>query len=148
MFNEGYTSIANIDVSKVVIDQMTEKHKDKASVTWKVMNATQMDFSDELFDIVLDKGTFDSILCGESSTSMAHRTLKEVYRVLKPNGVFICVSYGKPDNRLAYLENQGEFNWRVDVDTVAKPTVNGELLTESKDGTHVHYIYTCKKRQD
>lgn len=146
MFLEGYSSIVNIDISKVVIDQMVERHKDKSTLTWKVMNITQLEFNDSTFDTVFDKGTLDSILCGENSTSTAHQSLKEIHRVLKPGGVFVCVSYGKPDNRLAYLENSGgEFHWRVEVDTVPKPTVSGELLTESKDGTHVHYVYTCRK---
>lgn len=148
MYEDGYTSISNIDISKVVIDQMNEKHKEKSTVTWEVMNATSLSFSDDSFDVVFDKGTMDSILCGENSTSTVHRSLKEVYRVLKPGGVYFCVSYGKPENRLAYLENQAEFKWTVEVETVPKPTVGGELLAESKDGSHVHYIYLCKKAQE
>lgn len=37
--------------------------------------------------------------------------------VLKPNGVFLIISYGQPDNRLSYLEKE-EYGWTVDVQTV------------------------------
>jgi len=33
MYDEGYKSIANIDISKVVVDQMTEKYRDKTGLT-------------------------------------------------------------------------------------------------------------------
>eukprot|EP00924_Labyrinthula_sp_SR-Ha-C_P003201 maker-scaffold_15-snap-gene-2.27-mRNA-1 protein AED:0.02 eAED:0.03 QI:247/0/0.66/1/0.5/0.33/3/1065/219 len=144
MFQDGYASIVNIDVSKVVIDQMTERHKDKSTVSWKVMNAQHLDFEDEHFDAIIDKGTLDSILCGEGSTNNAAMTLKECIRVLKPGGKYICISYGTPDNRLGYLEAQGELNWEVSIDTVPKPTVTGEPLKD-ENGTSVHYIYKCTK---
>jgi len=31
--------------------------------------------------------------------------LSEISRVLKPEGVFILVTYGQPSNRMNYLEN-------------------------------------------
>ena len=33
MYDEGFKSIANIDISKVVVDQMTEKYRDKTGLT-------------------------------------------------------------------------------------------------------------------
>ena len=33
MYDDGYTSIANIDISKIVVDQMTDRHRDKAGLT-------------------------------------------------------------------------------------------------------------------
>ncbi len=35
MYDDGYTSIVNIDISKIVIDQMTDRHRDKAGLTCK-----------------------------------------------------------------------------------------------------------------
>lgn len=99
LFEDGYTSITNIDISKVVVDQMTEKHKDKSTLTWQVMNACHLDFPDGTFDCIIDKGTMDSILCGEGSTANVAKMCSEAVRVLKPDGVFFMVSYGVPDNR-------------------------------------------------
>ena len=81
------------------------------------MNACALDFPDDTFDVVMDKGTMDSILCGEGSTANVGKLLSEVTRVLKPSGVFFMTSYSTPDNRLSYLEND-EYRWKVVVHTV------------------------------
>mmetsp|Transcript_316 Transcript_316/g.742 ORF Transcript_316/g.742 Transcript_316/m.742 type:complete len:210 (-) Transcript_316:348-977(-) len=144
MYEEGFTSITNIDISKVVIDQMKERHKDKSTLTWQVMNACHLDFMDETYDCIIDKGTVDSILCGEGSTGNISKMLSECARVLKPNGIFFMVSYGVPENRLGYLEND-EYPWRVTVSTVPKPTVMTAAQPEAKDSANVHYIYIAQK---
>ncbi len=43
--------------------------------------------------------------------------------VLKPDGVYFIVSYGTPENRLSYLEND-EYKWRVTVHTVGTQSVD------------------------
>jgi SAM-dependent methyltransferase len=144
MYEDGYTSIANVDISKVCVDMMIEKHRDKTGLTWQQMNVCALDFPDETFDTVLDKSTIDSILCGEGSTANAAKYCSEVSRCLKPGGVFFIVSYGTPENRLSYLEND-EYRWKVNVHTVAKPTVSATAVADSKDAAAVHYIYVCTK---
>jgi len=128
------------------------------------MNACALDFPDETFDVVMDKGTMDSVLCGEGSTANVGKLLSEVTRVLKPSGVFFMCSYSTPDNRLSYLEND-DYRWKVVVHTVrtfvclhagvpsathsrhtfaAKPTVSATAV-DTKDASNVHYIYACCK---
>lgn len=144
MYEDGYKSIANIDISKVVVEQMISKLGDKSGLTWKQMDATALDFPDENFDAVIIKGTMDAILCGEGSTTNVAKMCAEISRVMKPNSVFVVVSYGIPENRLSYLENT-EYNWKVEVVTVPKPTVSAASVPESKDANSVHYIYVCTK---
>lgn len=139
MFEEGFQYIHNIDVSSVVIKSMNEKYRDKGP-NFKCIspcknNQTQfflvlqmdvrsMEYEDSTFDIVVDKGTLDSLLvhlfpsirlhsnyifyilcqCGEGSATSASKMLSEIHRVLSPKGVYICISYGIPDHRLLYLE--------------------------------------------
>jgi SAM-dependent methyltransferase len=74
-------------------------------------------FGDASFDGVLDKGTLDSVLCGENSTANAGKLCADVARVLKPGGTFILVSYGTPQDRLMHLEND-DYRWKVTVHTV------------------------------
>ena len=73
----------------------------------------------------------DAILCGEGSTANVAKMCMEVSRVLKPNGVFFIVSYGVPDNRLQYLENE-DYSWTVTVHTVPKPTVSATAVPNWK----------------
>jgi len=55
------------------------------------------------FNVVLDKGTLDSVLCGDNSVPNADRMMQEIYRVLAPNGVYVCVTYGDEDHRKKYF---------------------------------------------
>lgn len=123
---------------------MVEKYKDREGMTWQQMSVCTLEFPDESFDVVMDKGTLDSILCGEASTSNVAKMCQEVARVLKPTGVYFIVSYGVPDNRLSYLENE-DYGWTVTVHTVQKPTVSAVQTPDATDATAVHYIYVCQK---
>lgn len=67
---------------------------------WQMMNVCALDYPDESFNAVVDKGTLDSVLCGEGSTANVAKMCMEISRVLKPNGVYFVCSYGVPDNRL------------------------------------------------
>ena len=76
---------------------MQDLYREKyPTLTYKQMDVRQMSpqIADETFDAVIDKGTFDSILCGDGSGPNAEQMLNEIHRVLSPNGVYICISYG------------------------------------------------------
>ena len=90
MFEDGYTTITNVDVSRVVIDQMLEKYKDKPTLQWQQMNVCALDFPDETFDVVIAKATVDAVLCGEGSTANVAKLCSEVSRVLKVCCVLTC----------------------------------------------------------
>lgn len=84
--------------SPVSVAQPTPR--DKPALSWVQMNVCALDFPDESFNTVIDKGTLDSVLCGEGSTANVAKMCMEISRVLKPNGVYFICSYGVPDNRL------------------------------------------------
>lgn len=76
--NVRYQSLTNIDISRVVIDQMVEKYKDKSALTYQQMNVCSLEFPDESFDAVIGKGLMDAILCGEGSTANVAKMCQEV----------------------------------------------------------------------
>jgi EEF1A lysine methyltransferase 4 len=78
------------------------------------MDARAMEFEDGSFDVSLDKGTLDAVLCGESSHTNAQKMISEVHRVLAPTGIYIVISYGLPEHRLAYLE-KAEYDWYLTI---------------------------------
>ena len=80
MASDGFTSIFNIDISKVVVEQMVAKTGDRMGFEWKQMDATSLDFADENFDAVVDKALMDSLLCGEGSTANVNKMCSEVSR--------------------------------------------------------------------
>lgn len=67
------------------------------------MDVLDMKFKNGEFDIVLDKGTLDSVLCGDNSAPNVEKMLSEVYRVLSPNGIYVCVTYGVEEQRKDYF---------------------------------------------
>ena len=144
----GYHTIDNVDVSETCVRAMEEAHKDLRGVNWRVMDVLDMkDIPDGTYDAVIDKAMLDSVLCGEGSSANAAKFLAGVSRTLKSVGVYFCVSYGIPDNRMTYLDNEA-YGWTVKVHTVAKPTVSAAASAgagKSGDPSSVHYIYVCQK---
>lgn len=90
MFEEGYQYIHNIDVSSVVIKSMNEKYRDKGpnfkcTSPFKTelliicvvlqMDARSMEYEDSTFDIVIDKGTLDSLLVSHFNENFIYLSL-------------------------------------------------------------------------
>eukprot|EP00919_Chromeraceae_sp_WS-2016_P047030 GHVR01111525.1.p1 GENE.GHVR01111525.1~~GHVR01111525.1.p1 ORF type:complete len:161 (+),score=38.57 GHVR01111525.1:377-859(+) len=146
MYDDGYHDIVNLDVSPVVVTAMQHKYIDKAGLVYQQGNVVDMkEFTDSYFDAVIDKGTMDSILCGEASTHTVQAMLREVSRVLKATGVYVVVSYGQPSYRMSFLQ-RNEYGWGVHTSSVQKPLMGltGSTMTaDEKD--NCHYIYICSK---
>jgi len=126
---------------------MQEKYKDKGpNFKYIAMDVRAMEFDTGAFDCVIDKGTLDSILCGDSSTTNAAKMIGEIHRVLNANGVYFIVSYGTPEHRSIYLEKP-EYDWKISTHQVHKPTISTSisLTGEDKDSPNVHYVYVCQK---
>lgn len=64
------------------------------------MNVCALEYPDDSFNAVVDKGTLDSVLCGDGSIANVAKMCMEISRVLKPNGVYFICSYGVPDSRM------------------------------------------------
>lgn len=124
---------------------MSSRNKEKGGLTWSVGNVTSLTQSDRSFHAVVDKGTLDSLLCGDSATAACAKYCAEIARVLKPGGRFIIVSYGPPEHRLPLLENE-EYEWSVTHASVPKPTVDPKTGAVGQDPNQSHYIYVCSKK--
>lgn len=62
--------------------------------------------------------------------------LQEIYRVLKPNGIYFAVSYGAPWSRLAHLKRE-HVDFAIEVQELKNYSEEGELS--------IHYLYVCRK---
>ena len=61
-------------------------------------------FEDERFNLVIDKATFDDVVCGPGAAQNSVAMLEEIYRVLANNGTYICISHGPPEVRMKYFD--------------------------------------------
>lgn len=108
-----------------------------------------MKYGQHTFDVVLDKATLDCFFCGENSYDQINGILKQVYKVLKPNGVFVFISYGNPERRLIHLQKYEDFDWEIRVEKIIKMRQapgDGETQTEELAEPDYQYIYICVKR--
>ncbi|KAK8834142.1 hypothetical protein M9Y10_019531 [Tritrichomonas musculus] len=139
MIKGDIETVVSIDISQVVIDQMSEKCKNINNMYWYKMDCTDMEFKDDLFDIVFDKGTFDAILCGDNNMTNIRDSLCEIWRVLKNGGFFIEVTHSEPKKRINILNCSGE-NWKFHETRVIEGNSNN-----GSHNTKNYYIYILEK---
>eukprot|EP00752_Nemacystus_decipiens_P006125 g5524.t1 len=149
MYDDGFRSIVNADMSRVAIYQMTETYK-AYPMAWKSVDLTREEFPEEKFDVALDKACLDSIACSPHGASRVENYLQQMDRLLQPEGAFICVSFAPPEERLELLEywdiDQPAkcLAWDVHVDAIAKPELKQQRGVD-RDSSDVYYIYVCIK---
>lgn len=83
MYDGGYKSQWNIDISSVVIDQMKKRNKNRKGMVYEVMDVCNLKYPDNFFDVAIDKSTIDALLCGDNAFLNVAMMLKECQRVLK-----------------------------------------------------------------
>jgi SAM-dependent methyltransferase len=80
-----------------------------------LQDVSDLPYEDGHFDVVLDKGMLDAVLShGEVETGdndLVQRVNQEVYRVLKPNGVYLIISGMDSFLTTPYFAGDEAVNW-------------------------------------
>jgi SAM-dependent methyltransferase len=76
-------SLIGVDISDVAVEQARAHNADKPEHTYMVMDAMYLGFADASFDVVLCVEAIEHVFD-------ARQMFREVARVLKPGGVFVC----------------------------------------------------------
>ena len=115
LVKDDWKKVIAIDFSSIVIEEMMKKAAsfDKERLecskndlsfetllfifffipkTVIAMDATNMCFHDECFDVVIDKGTLDAICFCNNKSQVVGKLFGEINRVLRNEGVYICIS--------------------------------------------------------
>jgi|UPI00048EFBDA EEF1A lysine methyltransferase 4 len=144
LFDHGAKNLTCIDVSTVVVQQQTDRYKNFDTIEFLVGDCLNLDFiPDGCFDLIIEKALGDAVLCGDNSFSNIARLNDEMYRVLKPGGVYISISHGVPQTRLTHLQS-GNRQWSINHAAISKPRIVG--FDEGNDASDSHFMYVCKKR--
>ncbi|TNJ28508.1 Endothelin-converting enzyme 2 [Giardia muris] len=138
----GIKDIVSIDVSQVIVRRMQGLVGDRKGCEFTVMSVMDLTYPDAAFDVVIDKGTLDSLLCGENGKETSTKALEQIFRVLKPQGYYICVSYANPDMRMVFF-TQDSLDWDIEIRETPKPK-----LLDNTAPDEYYYIYLMKKRGD
>lgn len=91
---------------------MKLRNRKRKNMVYEVMDCCDLKYPDNYFDVAIDKSTIDAILCGDNAYLNTCIMLKEGQRVLKEGGVYIAISYGKPETRSVHFERP-IFNWKL-----------------------------------
>ena len=93
LYEKGYQEIVNIDFSDTVISKMRERYSRMPSPKWFVMDMLDLKFDSGSFDVVLDKGSIDSLMVDQGDVwnprqeviRMAEKALREVWLLMIVN---------------------------------------------------------------
>ena len=161
MYLEGYQNIYNIDCSEELINKLNERTDRPSTVKYKQCLCENLSFPDGLFDVIIDKGTLDSVMCSEQALEKSRKMIQEIYRCLKSNGIYLCLSTGYPEFRKCTFRIS-RFNWDFNFQAIRKPKFRKieekwaqkneneiELLTnqfpKKEEEIEFYYLYICKK---
>ena len=136
MYDDGYHNIYNIDISNTVINIMSERSKNRPGMIYEVMDVCDIKYDNNVFDLIIDKSTMDTLLCGYYYFINIAKMLKEIQRVLKVGGFYMIISYEEPESKMIHL-NRKFLKFKVE-------TIKLEQKDE-KGKDNYNYIYLCQK---
>ena len=96
------------------------------------MDALDLKYENEMFDLILDKSTLDAISCGDRAQLDVALMLKECQRVLKTNGFYVAISFSQPHNREFHFERE-HLSFKL------------TTITIEKRDKPKHWLYICQK---
>ena len=70
-----------------------------------VMDCRRLRFPGGTFDLVIDKGVLDCVICGLNGTVDARKMMSQVHNALKPGGIYSVMSCGSPSKRLDLIQS-------------------------------------------
>jgi ubiquinone/menaquinone biosynthesis C-methylase UbiE len=138
MLSSGFPLVVSIDIAPSVIAQLQAKHEKEPRLQWYTMDCTKLTFPDGAFELAVDKGTIDALMCGDNSDDRIAATMKEIFRVLKNGGHFIIVSFGSPSQRFPPMRRD-KLKWYVYPPIVIPPP-------EERPNDTINYVYVFEKR--
>jgi ubiquinone/menaquinone biosynthesis C-methylase UbiE len=81
---------------------MHKKYKVSENITYKKIDIKSIDFEDELFDVIV----FKSVLGAIGNEEDQKQAIREIYRVLRPGGVFLFAENLKSTKIHQFLRNR------------------------------------------
>ena len=77
---------------------MNNSKEKRETIIYELINVRELKYKEEMFDLVIDAGIIDELLCWEDFYINMTVMTKEIARVLKTGGIYFIISYGKKQN--------------------------------------------------
>ena len=78
------------------------------------MDVCNLQFRDDSFPCVIDKGTMDALLCGRHYEVQVTKMIEEIGRVLAVHGIFIEITFGKNVERMGVFDCPELLPWTLE----------------------------------
>ena len=122
LLKHGFSSIVAIDSSPSLVAKLTSRYEGRPGIDIQVMEVSRMyALQDGDFSLVIDKGCIDCLFCNVDRMRLVRDAYREIYRLLRPNGIFFSVSNGLPLTRMPYMK---VVDWQIE----SFPVHEGESL--------------------
>ena len=106
----GISPVISTDISKTCCFNMSSL----TGGCYLPMDVCQLQFRDNIFPCVIDKGTLDAILCQKHYEVSVTKMMLEISRVLSPNGIFIEITFGKTPEKINILDSPDLLSWSLE----------------------------------
>jgi len=111
MYKNGYKNIIGLDVSDSFINYAKNYClKNNLNIEFILGDATDLSYKDESFDAVIFSYNGMQCIPGKNNRN---NVLKEVYRVLKKDGLYIFTAHNRDDSgKYQYVWDEEKIKWR------------------------------------
>lgn len=110
LYKRGYKNIIGLDLSTSLIAYANNYIKENnMNINFVVGDATELEYPENAFDVVIF--SFNGMQCIPGKKNRDN-VLKEVYRVLKPGGIYIFTAHNRDDSgRYQYVWDEEKIKW-------------------------------------
>lgn len=110
LYKRGYKNIIGLDLSTSLIAYANNYIKENnMDINFVVGDATELEYPENAFDVVIF--SFNGMQCIPGKKNRDN-VLKEVYRVLKPGGIYIFTAHNRDDSgRYQYVWDEEKIKW-------------------------------------
>mmetsp|Transcript_3463 Transcript_3463/g.6824 ORF Transcript_3463/g.6824 Transcript_3463/m.6824 type:complete len:280 (-) Transcript_3463:110-949(-) len=139
----GYVHVVSTDIVSEAMVELAAKHAADKSLSFLAMDVCNLSpLQDGEFDLVVDKGVLDAIMCGDDSFSKVSQAAKEIHRVTKLGGTFVSVSHSNDRWSGGLLSPKG-VSWDM---TSTRCVYDVEKSGDPETDGIVFYKYMCTKK--
>lgn len=152
-----------IDYSERIIHFLQSKEEIHDKIEYSVQDARKLSFKESMFDLIVEKGTVDAMLCTSNKSTGLENVLniiKESCRVLTVSGCIMLVSHIQTESEefelllqeciLPALSNYSDgVVWSIEAHTIGEDittTTNAKRMRKSCEGGNNATVYLIKSR--
>lgn len=146
LYKQGFNNIIGLDIADNLIKYAKEYCKNNnLNTKFVVGDASNLEYKDNTFDSVIF--SFNGITCIPGSKNR-NKVLKEIYRVLKPNGIFIFTAHDRDNSgKYQYIWDEEKIKWENGTQDKNKEMF-GDKIVERNGGTAFIHFYNIKEMKE